>query len=202
MELTVDLSNDTKTGNSMKRRKTIGLLGMGSLLLAQKVFSRASSVNRYTESNENFMSSFSIRWEELRVHTFEVLEAMPETQFGFQPTEEVMSFSRLFSHIGTSLDYYTEILVGTSPIQQIESVEKGVVLNYLKGRFEQFEDAFDKLNPGDLYNLKHKLNTRDGEIYFSDYDILMLAYNHTVHHKGQATTYLRMKDIVPPQYRF
>jgi len=91
---------------------------------------------------------------------------------------------------------------GTLHKEEIESVEKGVVLTYLQGRFERFEAPFNQLNPSDLYNPKHNLGTRDGEIYFSTYDILMLAYNHTVHQKGQATTYLRLKDIVPPQFRF
>ena len=186
----------------MNRRKSIGLLGMGSLLLAQNAFPRASSVAGYTASDDNFMKAFSARWEGLRVHTFEVYEAMPDTQFGFQPTKDAMSFAKIFSHIGVSLDYYAGILDGTLHKEEIESVEKGVVLTYLQGRFERFEAALNQLNPSDLYNPKHNLGTRDGEIYFSTYDILMLAYNHTVHHKGQATTYLRLKDIVPPQYRF
>ena len=186
----------------MNRRKTIGLLGMGSLLLAQNAFPQASSVTGDTASDDNFMKAFSARWEGLRVHTFEVYEAMPDTQFGFRPTEDVMSFAKLFSHIGVSLDYYAEILDGTSHKEEIESVEKRVVLTYLQERFERFEDTLNQLKPSDLYNRKHSLGTRDGEIYFSNYDILMLAYNHTVHHKGQATTYLRLKDIVPPQYRF
>jgi uncharacterized damage-inducible protein DinB len=202
MELTVDFYNYTKTGKRMNRRKSIGLLGMGSLLLAQNAFPRASSVAGYTASDDNFMKAFSARWEGLRVHTFEVYEAMPDAQFGFQPTEDVMSFAKLFSHIGVSLDYYAEILDGTLHKEEIESVEKGVVLTYLQGRFERFEAAFNQLNPTDLYNPKHISRTIDGEIESSDYDILMLAYNHTVHHKGQATTYLRLKDIVPPQYRF
>ena len=202
MALTVDFYNYTKTGKSMDRRKTIGLLGMGSLLLAQNVFPRASSVTRDSASDDNFMKAFSARWEGLRVHTFEVYGAMPDTQFGFQPTKDVMSFAKLFSHIGVSLDYYAEILDGTSHKRKIESIEKRVVLTYLQERFERFEDTLNQLKSSDLYNRKHNLGTRDGEIYFSNYDILMLAYNHTVHHKGQATTYLRLKDIVPPQYRF
>ena len=202
MALTVDFHNYTKTGKSMNRRKSIGLLGMGSLLLAQNAFPRASLVTGHTASDDSFMKAFPARWEGLRVHTFEVYEAMPDTQFGFQPTEGVMSFAELFSHIGVSLDYYAEILDGTSHKEEVESVKKGVVLTYLQERFERFEAALNQLNPNDLYNRKHNLGSRDGEIYFSDYDILMLAYNHTVHHKGQATTYLRLKDIVPPQYRF
>lgn len=187
----------------MNRRKSIGLVGMGSLLLAQNAFPSTSSFTGDIASDDNFKKAFQTRWEGLRMHTFEVYDAMPATQFDFRPTEDIMSFAKLFSHIGVSLDYYTEILDGTPHKEEIKSKEKKVVLTYLQERFERFEDALSLLNPSDLYNPKHKLNTRlDGVLYSSDYDILMLAYNHTVHHKGQATTYLRLKDIVPPQYRY
>ena len=136
------------------------------------------------------------------MHCLEVYDAMPDAKFSFQPTKDVMSFAKLFSHIGASLDYYAEILDGKVHKEEIVSVEKKIVFTYLKEQFERFEYALNQLNPSDLFHPKHNLGTIDGGIDFSDYDILMLAYNHTVHHKGQATTYLRLKDIVPPQYRF
>jgi hypothetical protein len=99
----------------MNRRKSIGLLGLGSLLFVQKASPRALSVATNIATDDNFMKTFSARWEGLREHTFEVYEAMPDTQFGFQPTEDVMSFAKLFSHIGSSLDNYTGILDGSPP---------------------------------------------------------------------------------------
>ena len=185
----------------MNRRKSIGLIGVGSLLLAQNAFPSALSIKNKLTSEEKFFKAFSTRWEGMRMHTFEVFEAMPDTQLGFQPTKEVMTFAKLFSHVAASMDIYAEILDKTPPKEEIESVEKKVVLNYLQGRFERFENAFNKLNKENLYILKHKLVTRFEELNWSDYDVLMLAYNHTVHHKGQATTYLRLNGIEPPQYR-
>ena len=113
-----------------------------------------------------------------------------------------MSFSKLFSHIGKSLDIYAGILDGTAHEEEIESVEKEVVLSYLKWCFDRFDQTLSQIYSKDLFSPSHNLDTRDGGIDFSDYDIIMLAYNHTVHHKGQATTYIRLKGIIPPQYRF
>ena len=75
------------------------------------------------------MKAFSSRWEGMKTHTYEVFEAMPDTQFSFQPTVEVMSFAKLFSHIGVSLDYYAEILDGTPNKGETESVEKEIILS-------------------------------------------------------------------------
>ena len=168
----------------------------------QSAFPSKVSPGKETGWMEGFKDAFNTRWEGLRTHTFEVFGAMPDRQFDFQPTKEVMSFAKLFSHIGHSLDIYAEILDGAEKIEEPKSKEKETLIRYVQTRFERFEAAFYQLNTSDLYNPKHVMKTMDGEVSFSDYDILMLAYNHTVHHKGQATTYLRLQGITPPAYRF
>ena len=186
----------------MERRKSIGLIGIGSFFFTNKVFPSISGPLPPTVLNEGFIKAFAPRWEGLRTHTMEVLEAMPEAYFDFRPTEDVMSFAKLFSHIGKSLDIYAGILDGISLEDETESNIKGEILTYLRWFFSRFDKAMAQLNPQNLYTPSHNLETRDGGVDFSDYDIIMLAYNHTVHHKGQATTYLRLKGITPPQYRF
>lgn len=177
-------------------------MGIGSLFYTNKIFPSISESSPHTAINEGFMKAFRPRWEGIRTHAFEVLEAMPDPDFAFRPTEEAMSFSKLFSHIGKSLDIFAGVLDGLAHKDETESIVKGEIRTYLRWSFNRFDQAMAQLNPQKLYIPSHNLDTRDGGIDFSDYDIIMLAYNHTVHHKGQATTYLRLKGITPPQYRF
>jgi uncharacterized damage-inducible protein DinB len=186
----------------MNRRKSIGLIGVGSCLFAQNTFASGSGIFGPRLFNDGFMDSFRPRWKGLRTHTFEVLEAMPEAQFDFQPTTEVMSFSSLFSHIGRSLEVYAGMLDGTAADEGSKPVSKAEVHTSLKGSFDLFERGLTQLNAKNLYTPTHEIATRDGSLNMSDYDIIMLAYNHTVHHKGQATTYLRLAGATPPQYRY
>ena len=138
----------------------------------------------------------------MRTHSFEVFEAMPEAQFNYRPTEEIMSFSKLFSHIGKSLDIYAGMLNGTEHQEEKVSLIKGEVNDYLIWSFDRFDQALTQLNHDNLYIQTHDVATMDGMMHISDYDIIMLAYNHTVHHKGQATTYQRLAGVTPPQYRY
>lgn len=184
----------------MDRRKSIGLIGVGSFLVSQNAFPSGSA--QYPANDDDFKKAFAKRWEALQTHTFEVLESMPDSKFNFRPTGEVMPFAKLFTHMGSGLDNYAEILDGKPSEKETESMEKDVVFSYLKSCFSRFGETLIRLNPDHVFSRKHNLNTRDGAIEFYDYDILMLAYNHTVHHKGQATTYLRLCGIAPPQYRF
>ena len=186
----------------MDRRKSMGLISAGTILVTHKVFSSTTAHTGNKDLNREFIDAFLTRWQGLRTHTFEVMEVMPVAEFNFNPTKEIMTFARLFTHIGVSLDYYAEILDGVPHKEETLSSEKEEVTSYLKSRFDRFEAAVGQLDVNNVFNPSHKISTSDGATDFSDFDILMLAYNHTVHHKGQATTYLRLNGIAPPQYRF
>ena len=110
----------------MDRRYSLGLIGISSLLAVQNVFPSIRKQGK-TASNTDFKKAFAPRWEGLRTHSFEVFEAMPEAQFNFQPTEQTMSFPKLFTHIGKSLDIYAGMLEGTEHREEKESAIKGEV---------------------------------------------------------------------------
>lgn len=186
----------------MDRRKSLSLIGAGAVVLVNSSFSSVKSTKEIAVTQDNFKGAFEKRWQGLREHTFEVLEAMPDDQFDFQPTNEVMSFGVLFCHIGWSLDIYSEVLDGASKIDKLETNDKNLVSKYLKSRFDRFGEALNSVSEEKLYIVDHYFKTVDPWKDFSSYDVLMLSYNHAVHHKGQATTYLRLKEIVPPRYRF
>jgi uncharacterized damage-inducible protein DinB len=186
----------------MDRRKSLGLLGAGVLFIANSSFSSIKSTNKIPTFQENFKGAFEKRWEGVRQHAFEVFDSMPGDQFDFKPTEDVMSFGNLFCHIGWSLDIYKEVLNGKSKFDKLETNDKNTVFGYLQSRFDGFEEAMDSVIGERLYLIDHHFSKTEPWMNFSNYDVLMLSYNHAVHHKGQATTYLRLKGIVPPRYRF
>lgn len=127
---------------------------------------------------------------------------MPETMLNFQPTSEMMSFSKLFTHIGFGLEVYAEKLDGEAPGEEPVTTEKQTLFKYLTGCFEHFNNAFKDVKESELYSNKHHFPEEEPWKDFSIADIILLAYNHTIHHRAQATTYLRLKEIVPPKYRF
>lgn len=197
MSFTGDIINAT----TMDRRNSIGLIGVGSLIAVQNVFPSIPKSGK-TETDSEFIRAFTPRWEGLRTHTFEVMEAMPPSRFAYKPTADVMSYAKLFSHIGKSLDIYAGMLDGSAHEQETESEVKEEVYTYLTRCFDRFEQALAGLDSDSVYSPTNTVQTRDGDIEMSDYDVIMLAYNHTVHHKGQATTYLRLAGMAPPQYRY
>ena len=180
----------------MNRRKSIGLLGLGSFFLSQNAYSFGQEID------PNFIDLFLVRLDYNRIYTFEILEALPESKFEFQPKNEMMSFGKLFTHIGFSLDIYAGVFDGEIPKEEPENSIKEVKSEYLNRCFEHFETAYKSLNKNELYTKNHFYPDKEPWKEFSVFDIIILAYNHTVHHVGQATTYLRLNGITPPKYRF
>ncbi len=181
----------------INRRKSIGLIGLGSIAVTQTAFSQGSIT-----TSEGFIESFRIRWDNNRTYTIEILEAMPKSKFEFQPSDEMMSFSKLFTHIGFGLDKFAGIIDGKIPNEEPESSAKKITSEYLNRCFEHFESAYKSLDKNDIYAKNHFYSDKE---YWKDltvFDINMLAYNHTIHHRAQATTYLRLNGISPPKYRF
>ena len=185
----------------MNRRETINLFGTATLLLFPSLIPLISSPIEVENVLEDFNEAFKTRWEGLKKHTIEVFSAMPNDNFHYRPTKDIMSFSELSSHIG-EIKYKIAEEPKDIETEEPKEKDKDFLLMFLDSQFEKFSNIMGKLNQEELFKPKHNVNTIDGEIFFSDYDIIMLAYNHTTHHKGQATTYLRLQNIVPPQYQF
>ena len=165
--------------NDMNRRKSIGLLGLGPLFLSQNAYSFGQEID------PNFIDLFKVRWDWNRIYAFEILEDMPESKFAFKPREGMMSFNKLFTHIGKDIDGYARVLDGVAPKDEPETIEKVVVSNYLKSCFEHFESAYRSLNEAELHTKNHYFPSVEPWMNFNVFDIIMLAYNHSVHHQGQ-----------------
>jgi uncharacterized damage-inducible protein DinB len=113
-----------------------------------------------------------------------------------------MSFGKLFSHIGYSLNVYSGVFNGSIPDKEPQSDSKLDVLEYLDNGFSLFRDTLEKLNVNDLFTNNHQYPEEEPWKDLNISDIIILAYNHTVHHTAQATVYLRLRNITPPKYRF
>ena len=183
----------------MERRKSLKLMSG----FAPFVFFPANN----TITSKNFDSSqtlrmFSLRMKSIETYCYELLNSMPLSDFNFQPTTEIMSFGKLFTHIGNGLEVYSGVLDGSSADKEPDSSNNSKILAYLEKGFSHFSEVLNEQNDKDLFSFDHQYPDEAPWQEFSIVEILMLAYSHATHHNAQAALYLRLKDITPPQYRF
>lgn len=156
--------------------------------------------------NENKTSSwldeFKERWEVSELYNREVFMAMPEEYLDYKPVPDVMSFGKQFSHLSMGISGYASIIRGDDGLEEPGVMDRNIIFNYMENCSAEFGSMLENLDVERLYSKEHK--NKDEEMWkgFSIADILLLAYHHTTHHRGQAIVYLRLKGIEPPKYRF
>ena len=181
----------------MNRRKSLGLIaGFSPLLL----FPSNHIVNENFDSTQ-WLKYFKLRWSNTQIYCFEIFDAMPLSNYSHKSHPDAMSFIKLFTHIGSSLIGYANVLDGL-PSDNFEPFIDIEVRRYTDNSFTRFNKALERIKIDELYEVKHAKLDEAPWKEFSIFDIITLGYNHTIHHIGQATVYLRLNNIVPPRYRF
>lgn len=134
--------------------------------------------------------------------TKSVIAAIPADKGDYTPSSVGRSAIDLAWHIVTAeIRFFTAVADGVfdlTPAQRPEAVRTGDDVNRWYG--ERFPHAIDRLRslPGDA--LVKTIDFR-GRFQFPAVIYVQLALNHTIHHRGQLSTYLRpMGAKVPSIY--
>ncbi len=119
--------------------------------------------------------------------TVAVINAMPEEEFKFKPTKDVRSFGAQAFHIIYSVEWFIPKLKG-QPIKwqpgDEERMNKKELIQYADQRFDSLITLIASSK------VSNELT-----------DTIIDLLNHNAHHRGQMTTYLRLKGLKPPNYR-
>jgi len=128
------------------------------------------------------------RLETTKAFTIQVINAMPDDDFDYKPSDDVRSFKAQAYHIVYSIDYFNRVFKGNAQSAWAPGDENSKSKAELaKWAAEQF-DAINET----ILNADNNERLTAGIISYLD---------HNAHHRGQLITYLRMKDITPPTYR-
>ena len=121
-------------------------------------------------------------------YTLSVAEAMPEKKYNSKPTDAVFNFGELMCHIAYGIEWWTRNYIKKEETPWNPSspkVNKAETITFLKQSYQFFKTS---LNNGTVSEEK-----RNG---------IYSTLDHITHHRGQATTYLRVNGITPPEYTY
>jgi uncharacterized damage-inducible protein DinB len=121
-----------------------------------------------------------------RNYTLAVAEALPGKEYSFKPTEEVWSFGELLNHMGYGIHWWESNFIRKEKADwnpPALPTGKDEVKQYLQAAYDQLLQTINTV----------ELNETAVQGFYATID-------HITHHRGQATTYLRLKGIVPPEY--
>jgi hypothetical protein len=154
------------------------------------------------------LDNFAKHWKVSSDFSLAVAEAMPAADYNFAPNPEEMGFGKLMIHFTG----YNNNLFGTvsgikapatpeklaSAMKDPKGVfDKDTVVQFMKDSAAFTEKALGEITAAKLDQMFGPQNRQaEGR------EMLWRGYVHTVHHRGQAEVYLRVKNIKPPGYKF
>lgn len=139
-------------------------------------------------------------WERAKAYTLEYLNAMPDAGYSLKPTPEIRSFAEQMLHLTEDNYIFISAMEGTkSPLEGLEKnttdKSKENITKLVSAGYDFVISAVNKMTAAQL-NENIKL--------FGQFDLtrnvaLAKAFEHQTHHRGQATVYLRLAGVKPPQ---
>jgi len=137
-------------------------------------------------------------WKTAATYTLAIADQMPAENYSFKPVPEEMSFAEQLVHIARANAYMFGTLTGdkfteTPP----KDLTRDNVMKFVRDSFDWTTAELAKITPEEM----QKAYPLEGQ-QMSGHEVLMLAWNHTTHHRGQLIVYLRLKGIKPADYQF
>ncbi|MGD0620640.1 MAG: DinB family protein [Bryobacteraceae bacterium] len=146
----------------------------------------------------NHPDVFASHWKTAGEYTIAIAEQMPAESYGFKPVPEEMSFAEQLLHIAEANTYFFSTVTGDKFAEaKPTSLDKDSVLKYVRDSFDWTNAELAKVTPDEI----RKSYPLEGQ-QMSGHEVLMLAWDHTTHHRGQLIVYLRLKGIKPTDYKF
>lgn len=183
-------------------KKYLSLAVAVTLVCGLAIISAFNSPEPEKAEITEFVNSVMQMWGTSRMHTLEVLDAMPEDKFTYKPTDESKTFASQMVHIGYSLKYFSQGMIKGEKVAYAEpdvsTMSKADIRKLVEEGFDTYTAAIKELKPEDLsvempLGPDYKI-TRQQSIIF--------AHDHVTNHRAKANLYIRMNGIDPPTYKF
>lgn len=146
------------------------------------------------------LTQLTADWQRAREFTKEYLDTMPEDGVGFKPTPEIRSFAEQMLHLANANYNFAAMASGKpNPFQgkKLEEISdlktKAALAKTVLDSYDFVLEAIKGMTDAQLAETV-KMGPRE----MTREVVLAKAFEHQTHHRGQATIYIRMKGIKPP----
>lgn len=135
-------------------------------------------------------------YNRIKPNIMKVAEKMPDADYQFQPTPEIRPYARIVNHI-TEAQFHTCTVLngGKFDPKSVPSntADKATVIAALKASFEECDKAYGSLTDGTLMEVLAMGPNKRSRIGLAWGNI-----SHDNEQYAELSTYLRLKNLVPP----
>jgi uncharacterized damage-inducible protein DinB len=163
----------------------------------------SSGLRAQSISDEEIRSQFIKDWERAKAYTIDYLNTMPAGKYSFKATDSIRSFAQQMLHLAQG-NVNTIVFVAGEPniigagiLEDSKTAQtKDSVMYYVVASYDLVIDGLKKMN---MASIKEKIKFYNWEE--TRYALLLKAFEHQTHHRGQTTIYIRLAGLHPPQER-
>jgi uncharacterized damage-inducible protein DinB len=137
-------------------------------------------------------------WKTSKKYVLALADQMPAADYSFKPNADEMSFGEQMAHIAGANSFFFATLSGQKdPLGKPKDFDKATVLKLLNQSYDFVISALQNLP---LERFHETFDLSRGKM--TGMELLLMATDHTAHHRGQCIVYLRAKNIKPVDYQF
>jgi len=136
-------------------------------------------------------------WDGLKLNLVQSAEKMPEADYGFQPTKDVMTYGQLLAHVANSSFSYCARGKGEdNPNKedfQKARTAKADIVKALNDAVAYCDGVYGGMTDAAAMEL-----VKSGQNFVPKARFLIVNISHDNEHYGNLVTYMRLKGLVPP----
>jgi uncharacterized damage-inducible protein DinB len=138
--------------------------------------------------------------------TRRLLERVPDEHFGWKPHDKSMTLGRLASHVAENAELGTwvltldELVLDPETYKLFEASNRDDLLKTFDRNVLDARAAMEKVDESALANIWRMKWGGEVVLEMPRMEVLRgFLISHLIHHRGQLTVYLRMKNVPLPQ---
>jgi uncharacterized damage-inducible protein DinB len=152
--------------------------------------------------SESFVKEFTQEYAATR----RLLERVPDEHFGWKPHDKSMTLGRLASHVAENAELGTwvltmdELVLDPETYKPFEASNREDLLKMFDRNVLEARDALEEADESAFANIWRMKWGGEVVLEMPRMEVLRsFLISHLIHHRGQLTVYLRMKDVPLPQ---
>ena len=142
-------------------------------------------------------------WERAKTYTIDYLNTMPADKYSFKAVDSIRSFAQQMLHLASgnlllmsaASDQPTPSFFKMDLEHNSRAQAKDSVMYYVTASYDYCINA---VKSSDVSKWGETIKSMNNE---TRYALMMKAFEHQTHHRGQTTIYIRLQGIKPPPER-
>lgn len=158
----------------------------------------------HAQSLDDIKTQMVKDWERAKSYTIDYLNTMPADKYSFKAVDSIRSFAQQMLHLSQGNGFLMSSASGQQPpafvMTDLEhrptAQTKDSVLYFVTTSYDFCINAVKNSDTKKWFEKKKIMNFEE-----TQFALMNKTFEHQTHHRGQATIYIRLQGIKPPQER-